>query len=91
MSDISNRFLSVEIVIPFVLLAIGGMMSYASLSADVEHKASREDVAVLKAEVDHIKETTAEIQKQVNDNSKILNDNAKILIRIESKLDNGDN
>ncbi len=67
--DISNRFLSIEIIIPFLLLAVGGLISYGSLSSDVEHKAEAADVQVLQNEVKHIKETVEKNAEQLDKNA----------------------
>ena len=67
MGDVSNKFLSIEIAIPFVLLAVGGLVSWGSLSADMDHKAEAADVAVLKTEVSHIKEDVGEVKETVKE------------------------
>ena len=74
--DISNRTLGIEIIfavgVPFLILAFGGLVSYGSLSADVDHKADRADVEVLKVEVEHIKETTEDIKAEQKEQRSIL-------------------
>ena len=72
MTDVSNKFLSVEILIPFIVLVIGGLLSYGSLSSDVEHKADKTDVAVLQTEVSHVKEDVKEIRKEQKEQREIL-------------------
>lgn len=77
--DVSNRFLSIEIAIPFVVILIGGLVGYGSLSADVDHKAEKTDVEVVKNEVEHIKEDLDEIKEEQKEQRQILD-------RIDRKL-----
>ena len=74
MTDVSNRFLAWEILIPFVVLAIGGLISWGSLSADMDHKAEKTDVAVLKTEVTHIKEDVQDVKEEQKKQRELLED-----------------
>jgi len=85
--DVSNRFLSVEIIIPFLLLGIGGVASFASLSADVEHKSDKTDVAVMKEKVDRIAVDVSDNKSEIKQLGKVARKNHEILIRIQTALE----
>jgi hypothetical protein len=70
--DISNKFLSVEIIIPFLVLAVGGLVGYGSLSADVDHKAEKADVRVLDEKVSNIEGDVDEIKEEQKEQRTIL-------------------
>lgn len=72
MPDISNKFLSVEIIIPFLVLAVGGLVGYGSLSADVDHKAEKADVRVLDEKVSNIEGDVDEIKEEQKEQRTIL-------------------
>lgn len=83
MSDVSNKFLAVEIWLPPVAIVIAGAISYGSLKAEVEHKAEKEDVAVISTKVENIEDDVKEIKDEQKEQRKILD-------RIDRKLNNGD-
>lgn len=75
--DISNRFLAVEIWVPFAVLAVGGLISWGSLSSDMKHKAEDSDVLVVQAEMKHIKDDVKEIKAEQQQQRKILEEIAR--------------
>jgi len=85
-TDISNRFLSVEIIIPFIILAVGGLISYGSLSSDVEHKAGKLQVEVIQTQLDNIASDVSENKEAIDDTNDTVDRNHDILIRLETLL-----
>ena len=81
--DVTNRFLAVEIWLPPIAIIVAGAISYGSLASDVEHKADKQDVAVISTKVDAIEKDVDEIKTEQREQRKILD-------RIDRKLDNGE-
>ncbi len=73
MSDLSNKFLAWEIVIPFLILGVTGLVGYGALSEEVKHKAADKTVAVLQTKVENIENTTDDIKTEQKEQRKILN------------------
>ena len=88
--DISNKFLGIEIMIPFILLAIGGLISWGSLSADMDHKADKAAVEVLTQKVEDIADDVEENKEAVKELNDIARANQTILLRIEKQIQNDD-
>ena len=84
--DITNKTLSIETVVSFVVLIITFAFGYGNLSADVGYKADKSDVAVMAAKVDAIADDVAENKSGIKAATKAAQDNHNILIRIEAKL-----
>lgn len=86
--DISNRFLGIEIWVPFAILAVGGFVSYGSLSADVKHKADKSDIAVIATKVETIAEDVSENKTDIKAFGKVIVENQILLREIKASLDN---
>jgi outer membrane murein-binding lipoprotein Lpp len=85
-TDISNKALSLETIVSFVVLIVAFVFGYGNLSADVGYKADKSDVAVMAAKVDAIADDVAENKSGIKAATKAAQDNHNILIRIEAKL-----
>lgn len=70
--DVTNRFLALEIWLPWILALIAAGVAWGQVSADLEHKAEKEDVAVISTKVENIEDDVAEIKDEVKENTKIL-------------------
>lgn len=83
--DVTNRFLAIEIWLPSLTLLVAGVSSFASLSNEVEHKASAEDVAVLTAKVSRVESDVEKIIDRISEQRDLL----ESIARAVDASDNG--
>ena len=84
--DITNKTLFREILIPFGVLAIGGLIGYGTLWADVAHKADKTDIAIIATEMKNIAEDVSENKENIESVDAKVDTNHDLLIKISTKL-----
>lgn len=64
---IVRKEINVSTVIAFVAALAGGIMAFATLRADVQHKADDADVRVIENRVDNVEEDISEIKEGISE------------------------
>lgn len=73
-----------QILIPFIILSIGGLISYGTLSSEMTHKASEKDVAVLTQQLAAIAKDVSENKDAIKETNDTVQSNHDILIKLEA-------